>query len=48
MEHMGGRNVVQARLSSGELHKVVQRKVGYMESGKREGGAMAQLCLTWA
>lgn len=50
MEHMGGRNVVQTRLSLGELHKVVQRK-GWVygewkKGGRRHGTAVLNLGLT--
>ena len=36
---------VQTRLSLSELHKAVQREVGYMESAKREGCAMGTAVL---
>jgi hypothetical protein len=47
MEHMVGGTVVQTRLSLGQLQKALHWEL-YMESGKREGGTMAQLYLTRA
>lgn len=48
MEYMVGGTVVQPRLSLGQLQKALLGDFGYMESGKREGGTMAQLYLTRA